>query len=49
LAILPATSHIGIMEEARRIAALAGPFLDDAPPPRATGLFAGSDQPLPVD
>ena len=36
LAILPATSHIGIMSEAAAIAAMAIPFLDDkAPPPPA--------------
>lgn len=34
LAILPATSHIGIMAEAPAIAAMVMPFLDDkAPPP----------------
>lgn len=34
LAILPATSHIGIMAEAPAIAAMVAPFLDDkAPPP----------------
>lgn len=45
LAILPATSHIGIMAEAERIAALATPFLDDLGPPRATGFFEGMDAP----
>ncbi len=45
LAILPATSHIGIMAEAERIAALAMPFLDDRGPPRATGFFEGMDVP----
>ncbi len=45
LAILPATSHIGIMAEAQRIAALATPFLDDLGPPRATGFFEGMDAP----
>ena len=36
LAILPATSHIGIMGEAATIAAMVTPFLDDkAPPPPA--------------
>ena len=48
LAILPATSHIGIMGEAERIAALATPFLDDAAPPRATGFFEGMDAPPAV-
>jgi pimeloyl-ACP methyl ester carboxylesterase len=45
LAILPATSHIGIMAEAERIAALVTPFLDDRGPPRATGFFEGVDAP----
>ena len=45
LAILPATSHIGLMAEARRIAELAIPFLDDRGPPRATGFFKGMDEP----
>ena len=33
LAILPATSHIGIMGEVPAIAAMVTPFLDDKPPP----------------
>jgi pimeloyl-ACP methyl ester carboxylesterase len=45
LAILPATSHIGLMAEAKRIAELAAPFLDDREPPRVTGLFEGVDAP----
>jgi pimeloyl-ACP methyl ester carboxylesterase len=45
LAILPATSHIGLMAEAERIAELATPFLDDRGPPRATGFFEGMDAP----
>jgi len=45
LAILPATTHIGIMAEAKRIAELATPFLDDRGPPRATGFFQGMDAP----
>ena len=45
LAILPATSHIGLMAEAERIAELATPFLDDRGPPRATGFFEGMDVP----
>jgi pimeloyl-ACP methyl ester carboxylesterase len=45
LAILPATSHIGLMAEAGRIAELAAPFLDDRGPPRATGFFEGMDAP----
>lgn len=45
LAVLPATSHIGMMAEAERIAELATPFLDDQDPPRATGFFEGMDKP----
>jgi pimeloyl-ACP methyl ester carboxylesterase len=45
LAILPATSHVGLMAEAERIAALATPFLDDRGPPRPTGFFEGVDAP----
>jgi len=45
LAILPATSHVGLMAEAERIAELATPFLDDRGPPRPTGLFTGMDKP----
>jgi len=45
LAILPATSHIGIMAEAVRIAEFATPFLDDRGPPRVTGFFEGMDAP----
>jgi pimeloyl-ACP methyl ester carboxylesterase len=45
LAILPATSHIGLMAEAGRIAALATPFLDDRGPSKATGFFEGMDAP----
>ena len=36
LAILPATSHIGIMSEVPAIAAMVTPFLDDARPPMPT-------------
>ncbi len=45
LAILPATSHVGLMSEAQRIAELAIPFLDDRGPPRLTGFFEGMDAP----
>lgn len=45
LAILPATSHVGIMSEAERIAELATAFLDDRGPPRLTGFFEGMDAP----
>lgn len=39
LAILPATSHIGVMAEAATIAAMATPFLDDATPPLPAEFF----------
>lgn len=39
LAILPATSHTGIMTQARLIAELATPFLEDGTPPIAPGFF----------
>lgn len=39
LAILPATSHVGIMENADLIAALAVPFLDDTKPATPPGFF----------
>ena len=39
LAILPATSHTGIMTQARLIAELATPFLEDEMPPIAPGFF----------
>lgn len=45
LAILPATSHIGIMAEAPRIAELATPFLDDRAPAPPAGFFEGADAP----
>jgi pimeloyl-ACP methyl ester carboxylesterase len=45
LAILPATSHVGITAEPERIAALALPFLDDRAPPRAKSFFEGMDAP----
>lgn len=38
LAILPATSHIGIMTEAPAIAAMATAFLDDKVPPMPAGF-----------
>lgn len=43
LAILPATSHVGLMADAERVAELATPFLDDRGPPRPTGFFQGVD------
>lgn len=39
LAILPATSHIGIMAQANLIADLATPFLDDVTPPIPPGFL----------
>jgi pimeloyl-ACP methyl ester carboxylesterase len=39
LAILPGTSHIGIMANAELIAALVTPFLDDVTPPMPEGFF----------
>jgi hypothetical protein len=39
LAILPGTSHIGIMAEAELIARLVKPFLDDAIQPMPPGFF----------
>jgi pimeloyl-ACP methyl ester carboxylesterase len=43
LAILPGTSHIGVMNEGELIARLVAPFLDDHPPPRPIGFFEGMD------
>ena len=39
LAILPGTSHIGIMANADLIATLVTPFLDDVTPPMPPGFF----------
>ena len=39
LAILPGTSHVGIMAEAELIARLVTPFLDDATPVMPPGFF----------
>jgi pimeloyl-ACP methyl ester carboxylesterase len=39
LAILPGTSHVGIMAEAELIARLVTPFLDDATPALPSGFF----------
>jgi hypothetical protein len=39
LAVLPGTSHVGIMANADLIAALAAPFLDDARPATPPGFF----------
>jgi pimeloyl-ACP methyl ester carboxylesterase len=45
LAILPATSHVGMAGAGALIAQLAIPFLDDRPPPPPSGFFKGMDQP----
>jgi len=39
LAILPATSHVGMMARAQLIVDLVTPFLEDAVPPTAEGFF----------
>ncbi|SKB80597.1 alpha/beta fold hydrolase [Sphingopyxis flava] len=39
LAILPGTSHIGVMAEAATIAAMVTPFLDDTTPPLPAEFF----------
>lgn len=39
LAILPATSHVGIMANGPVIAELANPFLDDTKPALPPGFF----------
>jgi len=45
LAILPATSHIGMSNQGELLAQLVVPFLDDEPPAPPSGFFAGMDQP----
>lgn len=47
LAILPATTHIGMMSQAPLIAQLVVPFLDDRAPAPPTGFFEGIDEPAP--
>jgi pimeloyl-ACP methyl ester carboxylesterase len=39
LLVLPATTHVGIMANAQRIAELAAPFLDDVKPTTPHGFF----------
>ena len=45
LAVLPATSHIGMMNQGPLIAQLVTPFLDDEAPARPSGFFEGVDKP----
>lgn len=45
LAILPATSHVGMMNQGKLIAELAIPFLDDVRPAPPSGFFEGMDKP----
>jgi pimeloyl-ACP methyl ester carboxylesterase len=45
LAILPATSHIGMSNEGTLLAQLVVPFLDDRAPARPSGFFEGVDKP----
>jgi pimeloyl-ACP methyl ester carboxylesterase len=45
LAILPATSHVGMMNHGKLIAQLAVPFLDDRGPSPPSGFFDGMDEP----
>jgi pimeloyl-ACP methyl ester carboxylesterase len=44
LAILPATSHIGMMAQAKLIAEIATPFLDDVKPVTAPGFLPDEGQ-----
>jgi pimeloyl-ACP methyl ester carboxylesterase len=45
LAVLPATSHIGMTNEGPLIAQLVTPFLDDRAPAPPSGFFEGMDKP----
>jgi pimeloyl-ACP methyl ester carboxylesterase len=45
LAILPATSHVGMMSQGQLIASLMTPFLDDRAPAPQSGFFEGMDKP----
>jgi pimeloyl-ACP methyl ester carboxylesterase len=45
LAILPATTHVGMMSEAPLIGQLVVPFLDDRAPAPPSGFFGGIDEP----
>ena len=44
-AILPATSHIGMMNQGPLVASIVTPFLDDRAPARPSGFFEGVDAP----
>jgi pimeloyl-ACP methyl ester carboxylesterase len=44
LAIVPATSHIGMSNEGKLLAQLVVPFLDDLPPAPPSGFFEGVDK-----
>lgn len=43
LAILPATSHVGMLAQAQLIAELVTPFLEDAVPPTPEGFFGDTE------
>jgi pimeloyl-ACP methyl ester carboxylesterase len=45
LAVLPATSHIGMSNEGKLLAQLVIPFLDDRVPSPPRGFFEGMDRP----
>jgi pimeloyl-ACP methyl ester carboxylesterase len=45
LAVLPATSHIGMLNEGKLLAQFAIPFLDDRAPSPPSGFFEGMDKP----
>jgi pimeloyl-ACP methyl ester carboxylesterase len=45
LAVLPATSHIGMSNEGKLLAQLVIPFLDDRAPSPPSGFFEGMDKP----
>jgi pimeloyl-ACP methyl ester carboxylesterase len=49
LAILPATSHIGMNNEGKLLAQLVVPFLDDRPPSPPSGFFEGMGDPPPAE
>lgn len=45
LAILPGTSHVGMMNQGELVARLTAPFFDDRPPAPPSGFFEGMDKP----
>ena len=45
LAVLPATSHIGMLNEGKLLGELVIPFLDDRSPSPPSGFFEGVDKP----